>query len=231
MLRKLIHIVFSIPLIVPLLANLNNTYTEAYFTVLLVGASLLYIYQVKKPIISEVLKSKINDARDALRSHIAKAAEAMNIPNADSLIESMDKFEEALRDFIRSVERDYERRWGYLGVLMGMVGVYVSYIAFNTYAYYGVLALIFYDTVSALVGYSIGRVKLPYSSVTFEGALAGALAFSASSSLMAGLNNMPYLYLVGLALGLAEAYSGEDNLTIPIVASGLTYLMHMPKVA
>lgn len=228
--RKAMHVTLSIPLIVPLVLYFDNLETEVYFTVLLIGVSLLYIYQVKKPPISIVVKDALENARANVRDSIIKLADVLNLKNLRELAYSMDKLEEAITDFINSVERDYERRWGYLGILMGVVGVYASYMVLGGYAYYGVLALIFYDTASGLLGTLLGRVKVPFSTVTIEGILLGSLVYSLVVGSLVGLYALPALYLIGLAMGIAEAYSGEDNLTIPIVASILAYYLKLPRI-
>lgn len=228
--RKLIHILFSVGLIIPLFMGFNDADTQLYYTVLLFGASILYIYQVKRPLISVVIRNALDEARRNVKASMVKVAEAINAPNVKELISSIDKFEYAFNEFVRSIERDYERKWGYLGVLMGMVGIYISYIAVNTYVYYGALALIFYDTSSALFGTVIGRTRMPYSGTTVEGVLMGSLIFSLVLGALVGVSYVPILYMIGIALGIAESYSGEDNLTIPIVASLLAYLLKLPRI-
>ncbi|MGC8571199.1 MAG: phosphatidate cytidylyltransferase [Caldivirga sp.] len=228
--RKLIHLLLSILLIVPLVVGLEETYIEVYYTVLLIGSSFLYIYQVKRPLISVVIRDTLEDARNNVRLNILRVAEMLNMTSVKELIASMDKLEYTFSEFIKNVERDYERKWGYLGVVMGMVGVYASYVLVNTYAYYGVLALMFYDTFSALFGSLIGRTKMPYSSTTIEGIVMGALVFSLVVGLLVGLSYFTWLYLVGIALGVVESYSGEDNLAIPVTASLLAYFLRFPRI-
>ena len=228
--RKLIHLLLSILLIVPLVVGLEEPYIEIYYTVLLIGSSFLYIYQVKKPLISVVIRSTLEDARNNVRLNILRVAEMLNMTTVKELLVSMDKLEYTFSEFIKSVERDYERKWGYLGVLMGMVGVYASYVMVNTYAYYGVLALMFYDTFSALFGSLIGRTRMPYSNTTIEGIVMGALVFSLVVGILVGLNYLTWLYLVGIVLGVVESYSGEDNLAIPVTASILAYLLRFPRI-
>ncbi|ABW02551.1 hypothetical protein [Caldivirga maquilingensis] len=228
--RKLIHLLLSILLIVPLVIGLEENYTEIYYTILLIGAAFLYIYQVKKPLISVVIRSTLEDARNNVKLNILRVAEVLNMTSVKELLASMDKLEYTFTEFIKSVERDYERKWGYLGVLMGMVGVYVSYVMVNTYAYYGVLALMFYDTFSALFGSLIGRTRMPYSSTTIEGIVMGALVFSLVVGALVGLSYLTWLYLVGIALGIVESYSGEDNLAIPVAASLLAYFLKFPRI-
>ena len=228
--RKLIHLLLSILLIAPLVVGLKESYIEIYYTILLIGSSFLYIYQVKKPLISVVIRSTLEDARNNVKLSIMKVAEMLNMTSVKELLVSMDRLEYTFSEFVKSIERDYEKKWGYLGVLMGMVGVYISYVMVNTYAYYGVLALMFYDTFSALFGSLIGRTRMPYSSTTIEGIVMGALVFSLVVGLLIGLSYLTWLYIIGLALGVAESYSGEDNLTIPIVASLLTYFLRFPRI-
>jgi len=228
--RKLIHLLLSLLLIVPLFTGLSSIDTQLYYTVILIGVSLLYIYQVKKPLISVVIRDALEDARHNVRANILKMTEALNATIVKELLVSMDRLEYMFSEFVRSIERDYERKWGYLGVLMGVVGVYASFVITGDYAYYGVLALIFYDTSSALFGTLIGRVRMPYSNTTIEGILMGTLVFSLVLAALIGISYLPILYLTGIALGVAESYSGEDNLTIPIVASLMAYLFKLPRI-
>lgn len=122
------------------------------------------------------------------------------------------------------------RGGGYLGVLMGSVGgVYASYTAFGQLAVYGILALIFYDTFSALIGTAFGKHKLPYTSSTVEGgAIGGLLVYAAVLSIFNF--NILDLIVLGIVAVLSEAYGVEDNLTIPIFTSLAAFLLGMPTI-
>ena len=123
----------------------------------------------------------------------------------------------------RQLEREYEKRAGWVGLMHGVLGVGVSYFLFGPIFIWGVLALATTDVASALVGAKIGRRRMPLASVsTVEGTLAGFLAFLP----VACLHWTPLqAVLLSATAALSEAYGVEDNLEVPFVVSFVAWLM------
>ncbi|WP_069808015.1 phosphatidate cytidylyltransferase [Vulcanisaeta thermophila] len=228
-LRKLIHVVLSVFLIIPYIANLSliGLTTQLYFTILMVSVAFIYVIQVKRPIITAMIMDVLVSARRTILQQIMKTS-----PNLMSSFEALDegllRLERTMRELLDVVERDYERRGGYLGILMGIVGVLASNLIAGDYVFYGIISLIVYDTMSALGGTLLGRVNLPFSNATMEGMLVGMaslfiILFPLTGNLISSL-------AITVAAALAEAYGIEDNLTIPIVTSLMALVLKTPII-
>ncbi|MBP1449922.1 MAG: phosphatidate cytidylyltransferase [Thermoproteus sp.] len=214
--RKIFHITGAILLAVPFISNVP---IAPYYSLLALAAGVFYSVQVKMP------KLLVN-----LRLNIFKNLEEMFI-NLDKLVPvsrvdlkiQYDAALAAIERALESAERDYEKRGGYLGLLMGAVGILISYNVFGpSYLLPAVLGLAVYDTFSALVGAAVGRHRLPATEATIEGAIGGgAPTFLALA--IAGYSPLAALLILA-AIVLAEAYGVEDNLAIPLAASAAAYL-------
>ncbi|MEM4580948.1 MAG: hypothetical protein QW092_01135, partial [Candidatus Korarchaeum sp.] len=141
------------------------------------------------------------------------------IKQLESLIESFERL-------VSMVERDYERRSGWLGLMSGLIGGASSYFIFGFHVIYGVLGLLLVDGISTIVGMNIGVIKVPFTNKTVEGTLAGFLSFSVALTIITG--NFSSSLIVASASSLAELYGIEDNITVPLVASALAYLIAPP---
>ncbi len=202
-LRKVIHIVFAFLLLIPqLLSELLDPMIS--YGLLLMIAGWIYSIQVKGP--PEWLHT------------FPQWIKQPQLKGVDFLLEQFYKY-------ISMVERDYEKRAGWLGVLAGVIGVVSSYALFLQASFFGITALALVDGVSSIAGRLVGRTKIPLSDGTLEGALAGALSYLAF--LMAlGFNPLDSL-VVSVAASLAELYGGEDNVSVPILASAVASLLHL----
>jgi dolichol kinase len=199
--RKLIHVVFSLLLAIPLLLKDYIEPGAVYGAALAIGG-IIYSTQVKG--LPEWLKA------------------SMQIPQVRHLEVVIESFEK----LIRMVERDYERRSGWLGMMSGLVGGASSYFIFGPSMIYGVLALVFVDGISAIFGMNFGRRIIPFSNKTIEGTLSGFLSFYIISILMTG-RLLESLILAALS-SVAELYGIEDNIAVPIVASATSYFLSLP---
>lgn len=226
--RKLMHILLSILLIIPYIVDLEIYGISAveYYVILTVIASLVYSAQVKRPIITVVLMDTVSNARKAILQQLSKVPD-LPVP-LESLNDGLTRLEQSFREIMSDIERDYERRSGYLGILMGMVGILTSQIVAGNHALYGLLSLMIYDTVSAIAGTLLGHVKLPYSNATMEGLLVGVGALALILFLIT--NNPVAAIAISIIAALAEAYGIEDNLTIPITVSLASTVLGLPTV-
>ena len=202
--RKSVHLALTGLLVLPLIGGLKDY--EAYYATLLITASLLYSLQVKRPLALARARALLTAVLDsAMRSghHIGEVVERVR---------------NVVDELIREAERDYERRWGYLGVLMGATSIYLVATLFTADALVvAILSLAAYDTASAIAGSLIGKVRLPMSNASLEGGLAGFSAYLASLVLV-GVEPMTAA-LVSASAIIAEAYGVEDNLTLPLATS------------
>jgi len=228
-LRKLIHVILSVFLIIPFIINLNayGLTRTLYFTIITLGVSIIYVVQIKRPIITVVLLDSLVSARRAIRQQLIRSPLSSAMP-LEVFDEGLERLEKTVRDLLESVERDYERRGGYLGVLMGALGVLIGQLLTGDYVIYGILSVIIYDTISALSGVLVGRVRLPYSNATIEGMLFGMLFLSII--LYAFTGQLIGTLAITVTTALAEAYGIEDNLTIPVASSLMAMAMKMPII-
>ncbi|MEM0017325.1 MAG: hypothetical protein QXU23_02285 [Candidatus Korarchaeum sp.] len=200
-LRKIIHMSFSLLLVIPLILRDYIEPGIIYGAALAFGG-VIYSMQVKGP--PEWLKASM---------------QLPQIKQLESLIESFERL-------VSMVERDYERRSGWLGLMSGLIGGASSYFIFGFHVIYGVLGLLLVDGISTIVGMNIGVIKVPFTNKTVEGTLAGFLSFSVALTIITG--NFSSSLIVASASSLAELYGIEDNITVPLVASALAYLVAPP---
>ncbi|GAB6946404.1 phosphatidate cytidylyltransferase [Vulcanisaeta sp. JCM 16161] len=228
-LRKLIHVVLSVFLIIPFIINLNayGISTTLYFTLIALGVSVIYVIQVKRPIITIVLLDALTSARRSILQQITKSPIGSAIP-IDTLDDGLMRLEKTVKELLESVERDYERRGGYLGILMGAIGVLISQLLTGNYVIYGIISVIVYDTMSAIGGVLLGRVRLPFSNATMEGALVGMASLAIVLSLLT--NQVIGSLAITVVAALAEAYGMEDNLAIPVTTSLMAMALRLPII-
>ena len=124
---------------------------------------------------------------------------------------------ESFNRLIEQVERDYERRAGWLGALSGLIGVTSAYFLFGALAAYGILGLILTDGLSSIFGISLGRRRIPMTDATVEGTVAGFISYAL---VLVVITRDPTIsILIPAASSIAELYVGEDNITVPLAAS------------
>ncbi|MFP3216967.1 MAG: phosphatidate cytidylyltransferase, partial [Vulcanisaeta sp.] len=123
-LRKLIHVVLSVFLIIPFIINLSNygLTNTLYFTIIALGASIIYAVQVKRPIITLVIIDAITSVRKSILQQLSKSPIG-SVIFLETVEDGLIRLEKTFKDLLETVERDYERRSGYLGILMGAIGV------------------------------------------------------------------------------------------------------------
>lgn len=200
-LRKIIHILFSTLLLTPMLIGSILDPSLIYASILAIGG---WIYSIQVRGLPHWLKA------------------GMQIPQPrgiDIVLESFNKL-------VNLVERDYERRAGWLGALSGLVGVTSSYFLFGNLAFYGISALILTDGLSSIVGLSVGRTKVPLADGTIEGTLAGFLSYFLF--LICSMGDLHRAFLIALSSSVTELYGGEDNIAVPLATTLVASLLGAP---
>ncbi|MGC9104079.1 MAG: hypothetical protein ACP5JF_04710 [Candidatus Methanodesulfokora sp.] len=197
-LRKLVHMALSALMFAPFLLSSILKYDPVSAYGLIIVASA-WVYAVRAKGIPKELGQMIKRVR----------------------IERMDRLASQFAVSIERLERDYERRAGWIGLLTGVIGIGGSYIVFRDCFIAGVLAMIFVDGISAIVGMSIGR-RIPLSKGTVEGTLAGFLSYFIA---MTFITNPVKSATIALLTSAAELYGIEDNLSVPMVSSLLLFLL------
>ncbi len=197
--RKVLHVAFTLVLlIVPLITKPVDNFDpvlEAY-AMLVAGATFLNSIQVRRG--SHFVRS-LDRLVDMLRKSLIHR-----------LIEPFEKL-------AASVEREYEKAFGYVAITFGSASVLVSYIFFGSYVVYGILALMIIDGLNTLLAPFIGRTRLPYGKGFVEVAIVTALIYAAAVYVVS--RNITLALALAAVAVIVEAYSIEDNVTVPLLTS------------
>lgn len=214
-LRKALHIALCGLLLVPFTnqGRVLGIDPLTYYAALALIAATLNSYQVKRG-----LKLSKVTPRLLIKRFMASS------PQFPELSNMMLKLERLVEEILEEVEREYERKSGYVGVTFGAVGVLASYALFRDHALMGILALAVVDPAAALVGSRWGRIRVGEGGRSLEGSVAGALVFLALLVLL-GQDPASALILAAVA-SLSEAISVEDNLVIPVAVSATSYVLN-----
>lgn len=226
--RKSLHIVLSLILLLPfVLTYFKIVFDKAvFYSVLSILTLSFNAIQIKRPLLRSEVKKFMRESREKFFMDIKNF-----IPVRSQVTSSvLDRIEEKIRgvedliDYqLSTVERDYEKRGGYIGLTYGILGVTISYFLFKDYALYGVVSLATTDAVATVVGGLTGTHKLPFTNKTVEGSISGFIVFLTALILM----GVPFLnaLILSVVAMIVEAYAVEDNLLLPIFVSFLATFM------
>ncbi len=223
--RKGLHFFLSLILLLPfLLSHLEITFnTAVFYSVLSIVALTLNAMQIKRPLLRSEVKSFMRERREKffndIRNYIPLKSRITS-QVVDRIEEKIHGIEDLIDYQLSIVERDYEKRGGYIGLTYGVLGVTLSYFLFEDYAFYGVISLATTDVVSTLVGGLKGTHRLPLTSKTLEGSVSGFTTFFIVL-ISTGVSPLASFILSTVA-AIVEAYTVEDNLLLPITVSFLS---------
>lgn len=234
--RKTVHLVFSLLLITPFTSAYRDAFLKLWpnvpdptlisLSVLLFLAATLNSIQIRSPSLRERFLKVSADLRKRLMESLELISKGgPHIEVFESILKSLAKYEERFTDFVSSIERDYELRYGYISITFALLSVTMSYVLFGYTAIYGILALAIVDTVSSITTLHTisrrGRLKHSDISIATTFAIFALSVYIISKSL--------YTSIIVSAIAIAtELLSPEDNLTLPIVTSFTAYLLAMP---
>lgn len=224
--RKGLHFFLSLILLLPFVLNHFKIDFDAtvFYSVLSIAALTVNAIQIKRPLLRSEVKSFMRERREKffndIRNYIPLRSRVTG-QIVDRVEEKIRGIEDLIDNQLSTVERDYEKRGGYIGLTYGILGVTLSYFLFKDYAFYGVVSLATTDAVATLVGGLTGTHKLPLTSKTFEGSISGFATFF----IVLILTGVPPLgsLLLSIVATMVEAYTVEDNLLLPIAVSFLSY--------
>ncbi|MEM0226533.1 MAG: hypothetical protein QXF46_06625 [Thermofilaceae archaeon] len=240
-LRKLIHVALALVLIIPLtpeyaslFSYLGSTLDPALssYTILLFSALFVSTLRVRKP---ELRDSIVRITREARRTVLQRLKALGPLHEVVEDVErALDRAEEGFFSLIESVERDYEKRYGYVAAICAVASVLTSYALFGPAATArGILALAIVDPTASLVTLFLprGRKILKHYA---HSPLAAAALFTLA--LVAFGEKPARAVILSLIAALIELVSPEDNLTLPfgvagfhVLLSALSDLMHLPS--
>ncbi len=178
---------------------------EVIYATVVIGAAFFNAFRIRSPI-----------PREKLLEFRKKAAEIGPFgKKIEELLETMDSL-------INTMQREYEKRAGYLGLVYGTIGVFTAYTLFGYEVVYGIAAMATTDIFSSLVGMAFGKRKIPFSNGTLEGMVAGFFSFFLPLLLV---EPMWRALIIALSASFAEIYGVEDNLSIPVFVSFVSWLL------
>lgn len=214
--RKAVHVAFLALMALPFLLPIPM---EVALSLLLVVAGFVYSVQVKEP-------ARWAEFRQGIFRSLEEFADALEaIPPLDrpELRERYVKAVKELEAVMGAAERDYERRGGYLGVLMGIAGFTAAYLLFGVrHLPPALVSMAVYDAVSAIAGSALGGPRWR-GRISPAGTLAGAVA-NVAALFALGYGPLAAAAITALVV-LADLVSVEDNLLIPLAAAGGSYLL------
>lgn len=212
--RKALHVIFVLLMAIPLLVEMQ---TELYVAALTLASAVLYTVQVRRPRAWEEFKRGLFRALEDFFGKLESA-----VQDRRGLGAHYHRVVRQLESLITAAERDYEKRHGYLGVVMGAAGFLVSLTLFGrAHLFASVISMAVYDAVSAVAGALLGGRRV-LNKITLWGTALGAAANTAALIAL-GAAPLKALIIVILVI-LADALSPEDNLTIPVAAAAGSYI-------
>jgi len=215
--RKLVHLALSFLLLYPFffpLPSFLNVYI--YYSLGLLAAALLNSIVVKR----FKLESELEDFSRELHRFIDSFGERVRTPFT-VLEEAIDEFHSFIEKQLSLLERDYEKREGYVGLLYGMIGAVASLLIDPCHTFYGVVALAAVDAVA-----SISSLLLWRKGKTLGGEVIALLVYL-SLLLLCGGGAMQAV-ATSVIVTVTEFISPEDNLTVPVVATVITAALGLP---
>ncbi len=220
--RKAVHVLLCMLLLLPFYVEMP-LHLDAYYGLGLFLAALINSFAAKRIQLLEDLRSieeGVASFRRLLEKHMGEPIRAIE--------EQLTRIERFALEQISMLERDYEKKEGYVGLLYGMIGVSTTYLLFPSHIYYGALALLVVDPIASLAGMATGETRRP----PLHGSISGFTASTTVFALLLYIAGMPAssAVLVSLAASGAELLSVEDNLTIPFAASLAAWLLGLPGV-
>jgi len=232
-LRKIVHVIFSLILLTPftqvyrrialLIWPTNPDPTLLSLTVLLFGAAILNSLQIRLPDLREKFLRASADARRKIRESLEVNARGKPYTELfEGILTSIAKYEEKFLEFISTVERDYELRYGYICITFGVLSVTMSYVLFGFSTIYGILALAVVDSVSSIATmYTKGRRKIVKHS---DVSVVTTFTFFTFLSYLVSQDILKAVVISAVAVAV-ELVSPEDNLTLPISTSLTAYVL------
>jgi len=215
--RKTVHVLLSLVLLLPFLIPMPwplipyNYYAAGLFLAAFLNS--LVVRRVK-------VLGELRRARENVIDLIEKASKELRQPLL-FVDQTLSRLQELIFIQISLLERDYEKREGYVGPLYGMIGVAASILVSPGTTFYGVLALATVDTVSAIHDLFLNNARK-----SIRGSII-ALGVYFSILVLVGLPLLQSLLLSIIAC-VTEYVSPEDNLTVPFVTTLAALVLGMP---
>jgi len=240
LLRKSIHVFFSFLLLIIIdrsicysissILNIDpDKLTTAALSTGVIVVALVNSIQIKAPQIRDKFFSAFTSVRREVLKKIRESATSIGASDfftklLEEINEMFDRGEKRFQDLLNIVERDYEKKFGFIAITFALISVLVSYILFGREAAsVGVLALMIVDPTSAVItSITSSYTKTRIGKHTPLSMLTSFLLFSSILAVFMGIRG----FAVGAISVIVETFSPEDNLTLPISASLTAWLLY-----
>ncbi len=231
-LRKIVHLIFSLFLLIPLTPtyieiafkiNPNIDPTLFAYTIIALISAIINSIQIKFPILKEYFLQSARESRKRALESIDRIVEAKNI---SLFIEEIDKlltkYEEKFFEFLNSIERDYEKRYGYVCITFALVSIAFGYALFRNSIIYGILGLAFIDSFTSIfTELTKGQSRM----ILKHTVLSILISFTLFTLILLIFIDIKRALILSLSAIMIELISPEDNLTLPFFISYIAYLI------
>ena len=235
--RKAIHFSFSLLLILPLTPSFIEASSKVgitnpallIYSLLTFFAALVNSIQIRKPSLREEMIRFLRDLRKRSLAKLESLAKSLGTQTLLKIgFEELDKLfsraEENLNTIVSRLERDYEKRYGYVCITFALISILLAYILFNKYVIYGILALAIVDSISAILTALIPTPKIYKHSI--PSVVVSFICFYIPTTMLSG-NPIISLAISAIVI-LIEIISPEDNLTLPFLTALASYYFAIP---
>jgi len=222
-LRKIVHILLCSLLLIPFINIVSFIDPLQYYSILLVVSSILNSFIIKKPLLSKELRNSFEKKRRQIFETILNPS-PLALKGILSIEKRIANLEKIIQEEISRMEREYEKKGGYIGIVYGIIGVLISYIFFKEYTFYGIIALMIIDPIAAIFGKKYGRYRVPITDKSVEGSFVSTLFFTIVLFLLD--IDLEKAFVISFITAITELISIEDNLTIPMISSFLIFSLN-----
>ncbi|MCS7111714.1 MAG: hypothetical protein N3D82_02375 [Ignisphaera sp.] len=234
--RKMFHLLLTLAMAIPLTPHYQQIFTGMGFpydatlftyALLTFASAFINSLQIKVPSIYTTSLKMLKDFRKRIIEYIS---ESVGVENVSDILRSIDgafeKHEERFTEFIASIEREYERKHGYIGITFGTISVTLAYTLFGPFpTLHGILALAVVDSITAIVTLLTKERCRKIFKHTTVSILTAFVTYSAVCFLI-GRNILTAAAIASAAI-IVELLSPEDNLTLPLAIALLTTILHL----
>ncbi len=227
LLRKLLHLLLSTLLLLPLTPYYKSLFTignhQAFDPTLVTYAALTFVIavinsvQIRVQNLETVIASIVSEHRKRLLDYASQSFEATPLSDfLKNMDKIMSKLEKQLLSLIDNVKRDYERRYGYISITFTLLSISLSYAIWREDTYVGILALALVDGVAGIITIIDTRSRKVFKH-TITAYITSFLAFTFVLYIIT--RNMLLSLVTCLIALIIESISPEDNLTLPFITT------------
>ncbi|MDW8003396.1 MAG: hypothetical protein RMI04_01090 [Thermofilaceae archaeon] len=229
LLRKLIHVGLSLALFIPTLSYYGELArnigfwgdaTLATYSFFLVSVLFISTLRVRRPELKDSILRISRDARRAVLQHVKNVGPFHEL--VMGIEHTLDKAEQGFFTLVETVERDYEKRYGYVAAICAVASVLASYVFFGPVSTQrGIMALAIVDPLASVLTLYLPRKR----TLVKHNVLSPPIAAAAYAVCLLAAGEKPDRALVlCIVSATLELVSPEDNLTLPLGVSAFHFI-------